>query len=430
MRLTLINQFYPPDLAPTGHLAASLAEHRAALGDQVTVVTSPGGYVPESARVRQTRTDNPRLIRLWSPGLGKGSVLRRVLDYASFYVLASVRMATLPRQDVVISLTTPPFIALTGLLHKVLHPSTRLVLWSMDCYPEVLERAGVLRPRSLASRLMRALNRRLFRHLDHLVCLDDAMARLLTSQYDSPEHPVPVSVIPNWEPAAAFPPHLQPPAWSEAEALGLSDRFVVLYLGNAGHGHRFETVLAAAEALRDEPVVFLFVGGGAMWPVLEKEKVQRGLDRLLLHRYVPKEETPSVLAAAHCGLITLRDEFLGVICPSKLHAYLAMGLPVIYVGPEGGNVDEAIRRFDCGISLRHGEVEGLVAFVRRLMRGEAELPRLRYRARAAFQEAYSDTRSLPRFDGVLDSLGSRAGPSSRPSALEGTNAIEQTDRHA
>ena len=30
--------------------------------------------------------------------------------------------------------------------------------------------------------------------------------------------------------------------------------------------------------------------------------------------------------------------------PSKLHANLAAGLPVLYVGPEGSNVDEAIKR--------------------------------------------------------------------------------------
>src|SRR6185436_1265307 len=49
LRLTVLNQFYVPDISPTAHLAASLAEHRARAGDRVTVVTSQGGYVPASA---------------------------------------------------------------------------------------------------------------------------------------------------------------------------------------------------------------------------------------------------------------------------------------------------------------------------------------------------------------------------------------------
>ena len=44
MRLTLVNQFYAPNISPTAQLAASLAESRARLGDQVTVVAGTGGY--------------------------------------------------------------------------------------------------------------------------------------------------------------------------------------------------------------------------------------------------------------------------------------------------------------------------------------------------------------------------------------------------
>ena len=49
------------------------------------------------------------------------------------------------------------------------------------------------------------------------------------------------------------------------------------------------------------------------------------------------------MAGADLALITLDDRGLGVMSPSKLHANLAAGLPVVYVGPEGSNVDEAIR---------------------------------------------------------------------------------------
>jgi putative colanic acid biosynthesis glycosyltransferase WcaI len=118
---------------------------------------------------------------------------------------------------------------------------------------------------------------------------------------------------------------------------------------------------------------------------------------------VPKEDTASVMAGADAALITLHDDSLGVMSPSKLHANLAAGLPVLYVGPVGSNVDEAIRRFDCGTSLREGDVAGLVAAVRALRGGTADLRR---RARAAFDQAYCDTATLPAFDALLE------GPSS------------------
>ena len=45
MRLTVLNQFYAPDISPTAQLASSLAEHRAEQGDDVTIVTGRAGYL-------------------------------------------------------------------------------------------------------------------------------------------------------------------------------------------------------------------------------------------------------------------------------------------------------------------------------------------------------------------------------------------------
>ena len=111
-----------------------------------------------------------------------------------------------------------------------------------------------------------------------------------------------------------------------------------------------------------------------------------------------------MLAMADCALVTLRDSYLGVISPSKIHASLAMGLPLIYVGPEGGNVDEAIQRFKCGVSLRNGDVDGLVAFIRQMMAEPAYLNALKIRARQGYEAAYSDATALPKLDRLLEGL--------------------------
>jgi colanic acid biosynthesis glycosyl transferase WcaI len=343
------------------------------------------------------------------------------LDYLCFYVGAALRLAILARQDVIVSLTTPPFIAATVLIHKALHRGVRFVLWNMDCYPEVLERTGLVDPRSLAARAMRALNRYLFRKIDQLVCLDAAMQELLLSSYAStnPHKPAAV-VIPNWERASFFPADASPPEWPEVDRLGLRGRFVVLYLGNTGYGHSFDTVLEAAAILRDEPVSFLFVGGGHRWREIEVAVERMRLTNVVLRGYVQKkEQTLSVMKAANCALITLQDFALGVMSPSKLHANLAMGLPVIYVGPPRSNVDEAIETFGCGISLRQGQARELVEYIRRLGRSPQLSQEASGRARRAFEAAYCDLRTLPQFDRALDALGStRAAP--LPSATSET----------
>ncbi|TVQ60382.1 MAG: glycosyltransferase WbuB [Phycisphaerales bacterium] len=417
MRLTILNQFYVPDISPTAHLCASLAEHRAAQGDEVTVVASWGGYVPASGESRGDASDNPRVRRVWTPRFGKATILKRCLDYATFYALATWRFVTMPPQDVIVSLTTPPYIAWAAVLHKMLHPSTKIVLWNMDCYPDAAERTNVIKTGGLLSRAMRRMNRGLFRRIDHLVCLDTAMTDLLLSQYGPRDRALPSTVIPNWEKASFFPADASPPAWGEASALGLEGKFVVLYLGNTGYGHMFETALDAAAELRGEDVVFLFVGGGSRWGEIERLAQERDLQNVVMRGYVPKQETPSVMAGASCALITLRDEALGVMSPSKLHSNLAMRLPVIYIGPEKSNVDDAIRWYGCGVSVREGDAAGVTRFVREAMADPARFEALRAEARRAFDEAYCDERTLPRFDGVLASLREEAPEPATEAAL-------------
>ena len=403
MRLLLLNQFYAPDISPTAQLAASLARHRAARGDVVTVVASAGNYA-EQGQAATGSDPGVTVHRVWTPQLGKGTVLRRCADYGAFYLGALALLARLPEQDVIVSLTTPPYIAWAAIAHKRLHPRARVVLWNMDCYPEAAERLGKLRPGGAVANLMRRLNRRLFAELDHLISLDRAMDSLLLTQYAPPSRTLASSIIPNWEPLAFYAPAPETPPWSGLARHGASNRFVVLYLGNMGQGHEFQTVIQAAEALRQEPVTFLFIGGGGRQREVQAEAERRKLTNVVVADYVPRGELRSVMASAGCTLISLRNDCLGVMSPSKLHANLAMGLPVLFVGPEGCNVDEAVDRFACGVSLRIGDVAGVVAFVREGLADTPGFRTYRERARAAFEAMYCDARTLPRFDAVLEGL--------------------------
>ena len=411
MRVTIVNLFYPPNLAPSAHLAASLADHRAALGDEVTVVCGTGGYLggseqgARSAHGGGAASGDPRVIRLWTPALGKASTARRLGDYVSFLVGAIGRLLTLRRQDVVIALTTPPFILVSAVAHRLLHPRTRVILWSHDVYPDAAETFGTIRPGGTLSRALRAISRWLLRRVDHVVAVDQAMLHRVRHGYARDGKPD-GSVIPTWEPLALFPGGDRPAPWEAYEDPDLAGRSIVLHLGNLGFGHRTDTIADAAAAVAEEGVTFLFVGGGERFPELADEAARRHIENIRFRGYVPKEQTPAVLAGADCALISLDDRSIGIMSPSKMNAGLAMGLPVLYAGPTGTNVDQAITEYRCGFSLRQGDVAGLVEAIRRLRSDPDLAGELSRNARRAFEETYSDRSGLARFDSLLDELGS------------------------
>ena len=413
MRITLLNQFYEPDIAPTAVLAASLARHLAREGHTVTVVASRGGYQPVrvAGTTGEATTGSVDVRRLWTPRFGKARLVGRLLDYLAYYLLAAWTMLRLTRQDVVISLTTPPFIVATALLHRLLHRGSRVVLWNMDCYPEAPERAGLIREGGLPSRLLRGFNGGLMRSVDQIVCLDGAMQELLQANYGRGGN-LPIQIIPNWEPLALF-PDSQVPDRSQRDP---QRPLVVLYQGNAGVGHEFETLLACAERLRDQPILFRFVGGGKWWPWLEQQQERPALPGWKVQSYVPKDQTPALLADADVALITLRDSSQGVMSPSKLHSNLAAGLPVLAIGPTGSNIDEALTRFGCGASLRNGDVAGAEQFLRGLIASPEQRAELGRRARHAFEQAYCDQQTLPAFSRLIARVASMPAGHPLPAA--------------
>lgn len=394
MRLLLLNQFYAPDISPTAQLARSLVEHRARRGDECTVVCGSGGYA--DARDPRPLHAAVRVRRVWAPKLARGSILSRGWTYTTYVLAATWTVLRMPRQDVIVAMTTPPFVYLVALAHKLRRRETRVVLWSMDVYPEVAERLRAVRTGGPLSRLLRAVNAWALPKLDSVIVLDGAMADLLVEAGAGPDR---VHVIPNWERAELYTGDA-PSAWEGYRRLGLTERFVVLYLGNVGLGHRFDTIIAAAERLVDDGVVFLFVGGGPRW--LELSVTAAAHPNVVLHPYVDKDVTPAVLAGADTSLISLEDRALGVMSPSKLHGSLGMGKPITYVGPQGSNISEAIDAHDCGISVRHGDVDGLVAAIRRWRDDPSALGEAAANARRAFVASYSDEAVLPRWDELLD----------------------------
>jgi hypothetical protein len=64
-------------------------------------------------------------------------------------------------------------------------------------------------------------------------------------------------------------------------------------------------------------------------------------------------------------------------------------------------VDEAIDRFGCGVSLRPGQSDLVVEFLRVLMRNRERRDELRRHARKAFEDAYCDRQAFPPFDEVF-----------------------------
>jgi glycosyltransferase involved in cell wall biosynthesis len=171
----------------------------------------------------------------------------------------------------------------------------------------------------------------------------------------------------------------------------LEGRFVVMYSGNHSPANPVTTLLEAALALRDdERFMFVFVGGG-----IGKREVEQAIES---HRpknirslpYQPLERLQESLSGADLHVVTLGDDMVGIIHPCKIYGALAVGRPVLLVGPRPSHAADLIDQNEIGWQVNHGDVAGLVKRLQAIVETpRSELAAIGQRAQQVVSERFA-----------------------------------------
>ncbi len=401
MRVLLMNQFFWPDLAPTGQLAADLTQHLTAQGHTVTVICSRAMYAPAGVE------DLPgvRVIRCAGPRFSRTTPLR-MCSYAAFLLLAPLHAIRIPRPDVVITLSTPPLLSFVGALLKRIR-SIRHVIWEMDLYPELAVELGFLRRGSPFTRIAVRAARFVRNHSDGVLVLGECMKeRLVASGVATAK----VQVVENWADGTRVQPVARTP----------ERRLNILYSGNLGIAHDIETVKAAITRLKaDERFHFTFVGHGAHTVALRQYCTRENCQNVSILPYQSRDEFSEILSRGDIGLVTQHPRAVGLTVPSKTYSLMAAGRPVLFVGPRQATVGRIVERHACGWQVDCGDVQGFVDRLTVLYDGRDLLRQAGAAAREAFANFYDLPFGVSRIANILECF---EPPAALKTAAEATPA--------
>lgn len=402
MKILLLNQVFYPDVMAT---AQHLTEFAAALkkrGHEVTVISSRRAYEhPDMLFPSRETWQGVNIIRVFSTRFGKTAKWRRAADFASFLVFCCARLLILPRHDVVMALTTPPLISFIGAWRAKLWRA-KFCYWVMDFNPDEAIAAGWLQADSFAAKFLERLSRFSLRRAEKIIALDRFMRDRIVAKSIAAEK---VAVIPPWSQDGDV---RFAAAGRDAFRLthGLKDKFVVMYSGNHSPVHPLDTVMQAADRLREEKdIVFAFIGGGSEFTRVKKWAA--GNSQALCLPYQPLNQLSASLSSGDAHLVVMGDKMLGLVHPCKIYNIFAVGAPVVYIGPDPSHVTEALATAGgktAFISVRHGEAERLAEELLRLKKTSPH-PCVRP---AAQTEAFSAKRLLPQLVAVLENLKTEA----------------------
>lgn len=330
MKLLIVSQYFWPESFRVNDMAAGLHE----LGHEVTVLTSmpnypQGGLFPGYGWFTPAAENHEgiRIVRVPQITRGRSKGLRLAANYLSFALAACILGPLRCRggyDAVLIYEPSPVTVGLPGLLMARLNRAPAL-LWIQDLWPDTLEAMG-FSPRSPVYRLAALLSGFIHRRCDRLLVQSPGFAPRLQARG------IPASRIvwlPNW--AESFYRPVAPDNRRDNPLAGIPG-FKILFAGNIGSAQSFETIVDAAQRLRDVPDLhWVIIGDGLMRDQVATDIARLGLaDRFHLLGQKPSQDMPACFAQADALLVTLRaDPVFSLTIPSKVQSYLACARPVV-----------------------------------------------------------------------------------------------------
>lgn len=406
MHILFLTDNFPPEVnAPASRTFEHCREWVKA-GHQVTVITCapnfPKGRVFEGYRNRLWQSEEMagiQVIRVWSYITANEGFIRRILDYQSFMLTATLASLFVRRPDIVIG-TSPQFFTACAAYAVSRMKRIPFVFELRDLWPESIKAVGAMKD-STAIRLLERVEMFLYRKASQIVSVTHSFKKTLIARGVNSDK---IAVITNGVDMSRFKP--MPKDAELVTQLGLEGKFVAGYVGTHGLAHHLETLLDAAEKMRTLPdgAVFHFIllGDGARKQALKEEAVRRGLDNIVFIDSVTKDQVARYWSLLDVSIIHLKktDLFTTVI-PSKLFECMGMGLPVLH-GVAGESAD-IVRNEGVGIVF---EPENATQLIAGLMQMRCDQPAYKQYQKNCLEAAKKYDRSVlaQRMLGVINEL--------------------------
>ena len=411
MRVLVVSQLFSPEMGALPNRLYPLTRYLSQHGHEVFVATGmpnyPKGKVFDDYRgqhfMREHR-DGATVLRtayFTTPrNVSKGSQL---LSYLSFLPAVLYSGWRAGRVDAVFVTSPPIFPAVPAILLAKLR-GAKLVVDLRDLWPDEVVAVGAAREGSIPIRLLRAIERWMYRSADVVTCTTRAFADTVAERGVGEEKR---RLLPNGADVELFRP--LPRENEIAAEYPFGDRLVVMYSGLLGIKHGLETVIETAALLRDrEDVVFFLRGEGPRREALEAQVRELDLTNVIFGGERPIEEVPYLLARADvCVTNLLPDAYLEKIVSVKIFEYLACSKPVVGgLRGEGARVLEASHG---GIAVEPGDAQAMADAVRELLDSPERRAEMGEAGRRYVVEHHSRAAIAARLEGLLDEVVSRNG---------------------
>ena len=391
MNILVVCQYYYPEPFRITNVCEALVEK----GHAVTVVTGtpnyPEGVIYKGYEHGEHRDEviNGVHVRRCPLIARQTDSFFRFLNYYSFVIssLLEVRRVKKNYDVVFINQLSPVMMARAGISWAKKN-MRRCVLYCLDLWPESLLVGGIKKGSLIYSFFLR-ISKNIYRNVDQIIVSSRGFLNYFGSVLDMEAEDI--QYLPQYaeEMFDALP---------EVDKKGKTVDF--LFAGNVGTLQSVETIVGAAQYLKEDSNIHIHIVGSGI--ALENCKNQaEGLENITFHGRRPLEEMPQFYAMADVLLVTMeKNTVLSETLPGKVQSYLAAGKPV--VGAIDGETARVVNEdAQCGLCCAAEDAEALSKIIREIASDPNKMKQYGQNAREYYLRYFQKKDFISRLESIL-----------------------------
>lgn len=227
-----------------------------------------------------------------------------------------------------------------------------------DIYPDALIEFKYIRKESQIAKVWEKVNKKVFSKAQMVYTLTEGMKTRILAYTENNN----VKIVPIWTDNEFF----KPIAKSENSFTiqqGWQDKFVVMYSGNLGKSHPIEFVVELAKSCKNPKIYFVIIGGGEKYSLIKQLILDEQLSNISCMPWLPTDQLPQSLSAAHVGIVTLGKEAMDLSIPSKTFNLLSVAVPIVAICSSQSALASLINENECGKTFLPTEKDAVLHFL-------------------------------------------------------------------
>lgn len=326
---------FSPDGVSTAYLYNDIALKLKESGYEVVVLTTTPHYNAVASEFKKQPL-RKRALGLYYESNFQGinvkhvyqkkykSTIRRLLGFVYWHIVSFMLALFEKKVDLILSPSPPLTIGLLNVIIAKLK-GTKVIYNVQEIYPDLLIEEGGLKSKVVIS-FLKWMERIVYNHSNAVTTIDRIFYETIVSRFKDKTK---LHVIPNFVDTDIYKPIEKESLELDKDLFPDTESLKIIYAGNIGHAQDWEPLIALADELREDAVEFFVIGEGAMKDKLLQEKEGRGLNKLHIIPYQPRELMPSLIAYSDLQFIFMAPQTEGHGFPSKVYTIMACAKPLI-----------------------------------------------------------------------------------------------------